>query len=92
MDKQPFVIEVEQSPGALQQLLSTGVLLHRITIEFEAEGYLARAIQHEVDHLDGVLFVDRLSLLKRQFLRRELEAIARGELPEDYRPPREGLG
>jgi peptide deformylase len=61
-------------------------------VEFEAEGYLARAIQHEVDHLDGVLFVDRLSLLKRQFLRRELEAIARGELPEDYRPPRENLG
>lgn len=53
----------------------------------EAEGYLARAIQHEIDHLDGVLFVDRLSPLKRQFLRRPLEALARGELPEDYRPP-----
>jgi peptide deformylase len=53
----------------------------------EAEGYLARAIQHEVDHLDGVLFVDRLSPLKRQFLRRKLEALTRGELPEDYRPP-----
>jgi len=61
-------------------------------VEFEAEDYLARAIQHEVDHLDGVLFVDRLSLLKRQFLRRDLEAIARGELPEDHRPPREVLG
>ena len=55
--------------------------------EVEAEGYLARAIQHEVDHLDGVLFVDRLSPLKRQFLRRSLDALARGELPEDYRPP-----
>lgn len=55
-------------------------------LEFEAEGYLARAIQHEVDHLDGVLFVDRLSLLKRQFLRRALDALARGELPEGYRP------
>jgi peptide deformylase len=53
----------------------------------DAEGYLARAIQHEVDHLDGVLFVDRLSLLKRQFLRRALEALARGELPEGYAPP-----
>lgn len=29
-------------------------------IEFEAEGYEARAIQHEIDHLDGVLFVDKL--------------------------------
>ena len=57
--------------------------------EIEADDYLARAIQHEVDHLDGVLFVDRLSALKKQFLRRPLEALARGELPEDYKPPAE---
>ncbi len=56
----------------------------------EAEGYLARAIQHEVDHLDGVLFVDRLSLLKRQFLRRALDALARGEMPEGYAPSSPG--
>ena len=55
--------------------------------ELEAVDYLARAIQHEVDHLDGVLFIDRLSPLKRQFLKRALEALARGELPEDYAPP-----
>jgi peptide deformylase len=54
-------------------------------IEFTAEGYLARAVQHEVDHLDGVLFVDRLSLLKRRFMRSSLEAIARGELPSSRR-------
>ena len=54
-------------------------------IEIEAEDYLSRALQHEVDHLDGVLFVDRLSLLKRQFLRRALDALANGELPEGYR-------
>jgi len=56
-------------------------------VEIEAEDYLARAIQHEIDHLDGVLFVDRLSALRRQFLRRDLEAISRGELPEDHLPP-----
>jgi peptide deformylase len=55
--------------------------------ELTAEGYLARAIQHEIDHLDGVLFVDRLSPLKRQFLKRSLEALARGEMPEGYEPP-----
>ena len=55
-------------------------------VTLTAEGYLARALQHEIDHLDGVLFVDRLSLLKRQFLRRALDALARGELPDDYRP------
>jgi peptide deformylase len=56
-------------------------------VELDVEGYLARAIQHEMDHLDGVLFVDRLSPLKRQFLRRSLDELARGELPEDYHPP-----
>ena len=56
-------------------------------LELEPEGYLARAIQHEIDHLDGVLFIDRLSPLKRQFLRQALSALERGELPEGYRPP-----
>jgi peptide deformylase len=59
---------------------------HGRPIERTVEGYLARAIQHEVDHLDGVLFIDRLSVLKRQFLKRALEALARGELPEGYPP------
>lgn len=34
----------------------------------EAEGLLARAIQHEIDHLDGILFIDHLSPLKRRLL------------------------
>lgn len=58
--------------------------------EAEAEGYAARAVQHELDHLDGVLFIDRLSPLKRQFLRRSLEALARGEVPEGYHPSAPG--
>jgi peptide deformylase len=44
--------------------------------EITARGLVARAIQHEMDHLDGILFVDRLSSLKRQLLKRQLEAIA----------------
>jgi peptide deformylase len=56
-------------------------------LDFVAEGYLARVVQHEVDHLEGVLFLDRLSPLRRQFLRRPLEALARGELPEGYTHP-----
>ena len=56
-------------------------------VELSVEGYLARAIQHEMDHLEGVLFVDRLSLLKRQFLRRALDSLARGEVPEGHHPP-----
>lgn len=37
-------------------------------IEVTAEGLLARALQHEMDHLDGVLFIDRLSAFKRRAL------------------------
>ena len=40
-------------------------------IDFEAEGLLAICIQHEMDHLDGKLFVDYLSELKRQRLRKK---------------------
>lgn len=39
----------------------------------KAEGYLAVAIQHEMDHLDGILFVDRLSLLKRKKFQKEFK-------------------
>lgn len=40
--------------------------------EVEADGMLARCLQHEVDHLDGILFVDRLSPLKRNMILRKL--------------------
>jgi peptide deformylase len=39
----------------------------------DAEGLLAVCIQHEIDHLEGKLFVDYLSELKRQLIRRRLE-------------------
>ena len=42
------------------------------THEIEAEGLLAACLQHEIDHLDGVLFVDHLSALKRNMLLRRL--------------------
>ena len=46
-----------------------------------AEGLLSRAIQHETDHLDGVLFIDRLSAIKRKLLEGRLKRV---------RPPAEG--
>ena len=49
------------------------------TREVEAEGLLAVCIQHEIDHLDGRLFVDYLSRLKRQRIRKKAEkALRRG--------------
>jgi len=42
----------------------------------EGRGLVSRAIQHEMDHLDGVLFIDRLSALKRQLMRKQLDSMA----------------
>jgi peptide deformylase len=77
-------------PGILEQVQrATSVRVRGLDefgkpLERLVTGYLARAVQHEADHLDGVLFTDRLSPLKRQFLKRELDALARGELPAGY--------
>ncbi|GAB5047527.1 peptide deformylase [Thermodesulfovibrio sp. TK110] len=41
------------------------------TIEIEATGLLARALQHEIDHLNGILIIDRITPLKRELFRRK---------------------
>ncbi|MBT4574987.1 MAG: peptide deformylase [Candidatus Cloacimonetes bacterium] len=41
-------------------------------VRYEAEGLFARALQHEFDHLDGILFIDKISKLKRVFLKKKL--------------------
>ncbi len=53
--------------------------------ELEADGLLATCIQHEMDHLDGVLFVDHLSALKRNMILRKLLKSKKGE-GADARP------
>ncbi len=52
--------------------------------EWPVDGPLARVVQHEADHLDGVLYLDYLSPLRRKFLERRLRAIARGDVEADY--------
>ena len=46
---------------------------------FELKGLTARAVQHEIDHLDGVLFLDHLSPLKRQMLLKKWKKLRKGE-------------
>ena len=55
--------------------------------ELDADGLLAVCIQHEIDHLDGRLFVDHISSLKRQRIRKKLEKEQRQAQPET-----EGIG
>lgn len=51
----------------------------------EYEGVAARIIQHEYDHLEGVLFVERLAPLKKMLLKRRLTDISKGNIKIDYR-------
>ncbi len=49
------------------------------------EGYAARIIQHEYDHIDGILFTDHLSPLKRRLLAKRLQNISKGDIEVDYK-------
>ena len=49
------------------------------------DGILARIIQHEYDHIEGVLFTDKLSSLKKRLLKGRLSNISKGKINVDYR-------
>lgn len=67
----------------------------RITIEYQDEdfnwhtenfdGMEARVIQHEYDHVDGILFTEHLKPLRRRMLKRRLEKIRMGNIAPEYR-------
>lgn len=49
------------------------------------EGYLARVMQHEFDHLEGKVFSDRISMLRRQMNKNKLNNLAKGKVACDYK-------
>ena len=49
------------------------------------EGFPARVLQHEIDHLDGKCFIDRMSPLRRQMNKKALNSIAAGKFSCDYK-------
>jgi peptide deformylase len=49
------------------------------------DGYKARIIQHEYDHLDGILFTDKVNPLKKRLLKSKLTAISKGKFEADYK-------
>lgn len=67
----------------------------KITVEYldenfvkhtdEFDGLIARVIQHEYDHIEGVLFTDKLSGLKKRLIQGRLNKISKGEIDVDYR-------
>jgi len=66
-----------------------------ITIEYQDEnfdkhtktlnGLAARVFQHEYDHIEGILFTDKLSSLKKRLIKKKLENISKGKVKADYR-------
>lgn len=67
----------------------------KITIEFfdddfnkrteEYDGLIARVIQHEYDHIEGILFTDKISSLKKQLIKKKLQNIMDGKTRPDYK-------
>lgn len=58
--------------------------------QFEAhdewvDGYLARVMQHEFDHLEGKMYIDRLSMLRKQMIKSKLGALLKGNFRCDYK-------
>lgn len=49
------------------------------------EGYLARVMQHEFDHLDGIMFIDKISPLRKQLVRNKLKSLMQGKYRCGYR-------
>ncbi len=58
--KRSFAVEVK------------GYDLNEREVVLQADGLLARVIQHEIDHLDGILFIDRLSKIKRELIKKRI--------------------
>ena len=51
----------------------------------EFDGLVARVIQHEYDHIDGILFTDKLSTLKKRLIKNRLVNISKGKISVDYK-------
>lgn len=65
-----------------ERIVVEGIDVQNESVRIETDGLLARVLQHEIDHLNGVLFIDRISGLKRQLLKEELLKIQQAERPD----------
>ena len=64
-----------------ERIVVEGINVQREPIHIEADGLIARVLLHEIDHLNGVLFIDRISGLKRRSLSDELLRVQQAERP-----------
>ncbi len=73
--------DVNRHPEIQVTYLDTDFKPHTETFD----GLLARVIQHEYDHIEGVLFTDKISSLKRRLLKGKLANISKGKIAVDYK-------
>lgn len=66
---------ITENVARAERVLVRGHDLNERQREIEAEGLLAVALQHEIDHLEGILFIDRLSRLKRGIIQRKMRKL-----------------
>jgi len=69
------VLDYESKVKRFQKIKVSALNLEGEELNFEAENRLARIIQHEVDHLHGTLFIDRISSLKRALYKKKLKKL-----------------
>lgn len=74
------VIECYSKVKRFQKIHVTALDMDGNVLEFDAEDRYARIIQHEVDHLLGTLFIDRLSSLKRALYKKKLKRLLQEEV------------
>jgi peptide deformylase len=60
-----------------RKMIGRGQDIHGNEIRIEAEGLLARCFSHEIDHLNGILYIDHLSPLKRNLIRNKIKKLAK---------------
>ena len=78
-----------------QDSIATREYAEKVTIEYFDENFVkhtdvldgiaARVVQHEYDHIEGILFTDKISSLKKRLIKKKLENISKGNVNPDYR-------
>ena len=80
---------------SIPDIREDGFRQEKVTIEYFDEnfekhtdilvGLAARVVQHEYDHIEGILFTDKISSLKKRLIKKKLENISKGKINPDYR-------
>ncbi len=69
--------EFSETVARPRKVVVRGLDLHGEPLQVDGEGLLARCLSHEIDHLNGILFIDHLSPLKKTFIRNKIKKLAK---------------